>query len=178
MTKDRRFLILCALVAGAALIRFLPHPPNFVPIAAMALFGGAFFSDRRMAYAVPLGAMILSDLFLGLHSTMIYVYLSFAAIVGIGFLLRKQVNVFTVTGASLGASMLFYTVTNFGVWLGSPYYPQTMEGLVACYVAAIPFFHYTVAGDLLFTGILFGSWAWISNAVPGLSLQPVKLQNF
>jgi hypothetical protein len=176
MIKDRRFLILCALIAGAALIRFLPHPPNFVPVAAMALFGGAFFRDKRLAYAVPLCAMLLSDLFLGFHSTMGYVYLSFAIIVGIGFLLRKRVNFFTVTGASLGASTLFYVVTNFGVWFGNPYYPQTIEGMVSCYVAALPFFHYTVAGDLLFTGVLFGSWALITRAVPGMTLQPADPQ--
>lgn len=175
MFKNRRFIILTALIAGAALIRFLPHPPNFVPIAAMALFGAAFFSDKRIAFLIPLSAMLLSDLILGFHSTMLFVYLSFASIVGIGFLLRKRVNFFTVTGASLGASTLFYLVTNFGSWLGNPMYPQTPEGLLASYVAGIPFFHYTVTGDLFFCGVLFGTWALVTRSVPGLELKPADI---
>ena len=175
MFKNRRFIILTALIAGVVLIRFLPHPPNFVPIAAMALFGAAFFSDKRIAFLIPLSAMLLSDLILGFHSTMLFVYLSFASIVGIGFLLRKRVNFFTVTGASLGASTLFYLVTNFGSWLGNPMYPQTLEGLFASYMAGIPFFHYTVAGDLFFCGVLFGTWALVTRSVPGLELKPAEI---
>ncbi|MFU8858856.1 MAG: DUF6580 family putative transport protein [Cyclonatronaceae bacterium] len=175
MFKNRRFIILTALIAGAALIRFLPHPPNFVPIAAMALFGAAFFRDKRMAFLIPISAMLLSDLILGFHSTMLFVYLSFAAIVGLGFLLRNRVNFFTVTGASLGASTLFFLVTNFGAWLGNPMYPQTAEGLIASYVAGIPFFHYTVAGDLFFCGVLFGTWALAARSVPGLELKPAEI---
>jgi hypothetical protein len=175
MLKDRRFLILCALIAGAALIRFLPHPPNFVPVAAMALFGGAFFKDKRMAFLIPVSAMLLSDLFLGFHSTMIFVYLSFAAIVGIGLLLRNRVSFLSVSGASLGASTLFYLVTNFGSWLGNPMYPQSLDGLAASYIAGIPFFHYTLAGDLFFCGVMFGTWALVARTVPGLTLKPVEL---
>jgi hypothetical protein len=175
MLKDRRFIILCVLIAGAALIRFLPHPPNFVPIAAMALFGGAFFQDRRMAFLIPIAAMLLSDIFLGFHSTMFFVYLSFSLIVGIGFLLRNRVSVFTVGGASLGSSVLFYLVTNFGSWLGNPMYPQTLEGLAASYIAGIPFFHYTLAGDLFFCTVLFGGWALIARRVPGMQLNPVRI---
>jgi hypothetical protein len=174
MLKDRRFLILCVLIAGAALIRFLPHPPNFVPVAAMALFGGAFFKDKRMAFLIPISAMLLSDLFLGFHSTMFFVYLSFAAIVGIGLLLRNRVSFLSVTGAALGSSTLFYLVTNFGSWLGNPMYPQSLEGLAASYIAGIPFFHNTIAGDLFFCGVLFGTYALVARSVPGLTLKPVE----
>ena len=156
--NTKRIATIAIVIGLAALSRLLPHPPNVAPIAAMALFGGAYLSDKRLAFVVPMMAMFLSDLILGFTFISLYVYAAFAAIVGIGFLLRDRINLINVTGASLGGSLLFYLVTNFGVWLGSTYYAQSIEGLIACYVAAIPFFHYTLLGDLFFVSIMFGAF--------------------
>lgn len=173
---NARFTTLTVLVLLAAATRLLPHPPNATPIAAMALFGAAHFTDRRAALLVPLLAMVLSDLALGygIHPTLPFVYGSFLAIAGLGFLLRRRVTVATVIGASLASSVLFFVVTNLGVWAMSSFYPPTWEGLVACYTAAIPFFRNTLAGDLIYCAVLFGGFAVAARHAPALRAQPAQ----
>ena len=149
--------IVIGLILLAAASRLLPHPPNFTPILAMGLFSGAMLSDRRLALAVPLGAMLLSDLVLGLHQTLVFVYLGVACSVAIGFLLRGRAGALPVAAAVLGASIAFFLVSNFGVWLISGMYSRDPAGLLACYTMAIPFFHYTLLGALFYGAILFGS---------------------
>lgn len=165
-----KFVILLLIIVLAALTRLLPLPPNFAPVAAIALFGGAMFSNRLIAMLLPLTVMFISDLLIGLHATLMFVYLSFALIVGIGMLVGKNYTIPKLTGAALGGSLLFFIITNFGVWLVSAYYPLNMTGLVTCYTAALPFFHYTVLGDLFFTTVIFGSFEAVRRMVP--SLQP------
>ncbi len=165
-----RFLILLVIVLLVAAARFLPHPPNFTPIAAMALFGGAFFADKRMAYVVTLGAMFISDLFLGFHGTMAFVYGAFIITIFLGTKMAGKVTAGTVLGGAIGSSVLFYILTNFGVWLTSAYYPLTWAGLISCYVAAIPFFHYTLAGTLIYSAVLFGGFEFARRRVPALQL--------
>ena len=161
-------LILIILVLAA--IRLLPHPPNFTPIAAMALFGGAYFSNRLMAFILPLGAMLLSDLVLGFHGiTMLAVYFSFIITVLLGFQLGKKITPGTVPLMAILSAVLFFLITNLAVWLGSPIYSQDFSGLVLCYLAAIPFFHYTVLGNLVFTTILFSGFYWIAAKFPVLA---------
>ncbi len=156
--------ILTAILVAAAL-RLLPHPPNFTPIAAMALFGGAYLGRRWLAFAAPLGALLLSDLVLGFYAELVFVYLSTAAIVAIGWALAKRRTVLAVGLAALAGSVLFFAVTNFGVWLVMDYYPKTLAGLASCYVAAIPFFQNTLAGDLVFSALLFGGFALAERRV-------------
>jgi hypothetical protein len=163
-----RFVTLVAIVFAAAATRLLPHPLNFAPITAMALFGGAHFSDKRLAFVVPLVAMFLSDLILGLHMYLPVVYLSFALIVGIGYLLKGRKRIIPVAGAAFTSSLLFFILTNFGFWLLGPDYPKTIPGLTACYVAAIPFFQNTLFGDLFYTGVLFGGFAIAVRVFPVL----------
>jgi len=163
-----KFFIITLIIVLAVLTRFLPTPPNFAPIAAIALFGGTFFADRRLAFLIPLLAMLLSDIFLGLHSTLLFVYGAFALIVLIGMKLGKNLNPLRLTGAALAGSTLFFIITNFGVWLISAYYPLTPAGLIACYTAAIPFFHYTILGDLFYTAVIFGSYELARRSVPAL----------
>lgn len=163
---------LCAFVLAAALLRFLPHPPNVAPIGAMALFGGALFARKGVAFAMVFTAMLLSDMLLGFRPEPT-VYLAFAGVIGIGFLLRKNRTPWRIAGASVTGSVLFFIVTNFGVWAGGALfpqsmYPQTFEGLVACFVAAIPFFHNTLLGDALFTAVLFGGFAFAEKRFPAL----------
>jgi len=172
-----RARVLASMVGVAALSRLVPHPPNFTPIGALALFGGACFQSRRAAFLVPLVSMLLSDLALGwmhgnlafgLHRLIPVVYGSFALIVCIGLWLRKHRHPLPIAGATLASSVLFFVVTNFGVWAMSSWYPKTWAGLAACYVAAIPFFHLTVLGDAFYVTVLFGGLALAERAWPAL----------
>lgn len=174
-----RFATLVGIVAAAAMMRLVPHPPNFTPIAAMALFGGAHFMSRRAAFAVPLTAMLLSDLALGLaiygsfaFVSIPFVYGSFALIVGLGLLIRRRRSPLVVGGAVLTGSVLFFLVTNLGTWLTSGMYPKTLDGLIACYTAAIPFFRNALAGDLLYSAVLFGGFALTQRSFPILREEP------
>jgi hypothetical protein len=175
-------LLLGGMIVLAALSRLLPHPPNFSPVEAIALFGGAYFASRSAAIWVPLAAMFLSDLALGLVNGGIYwsyflsagfllVYLCIALSALLGFGLRGRVSVLRVGAYSLIGSVLFFLVTNFGAWLGSPMYPQTGAGLAAAYVAGIPFFQYTLLGTLFYSALLFGSFAWLRARNPALVAQ-------
>ena len=161
----RLIVILSAIVAAAAM-RLVPHPPNFAPLAAMALFSGAYVGKRALAFAAPLGALLLSDLVLGFYPELAFVYLSVAATVLIGWFVARHRTVIRVGLAALAASVLFFLVTNFGVWVLMDYYPHTASGLLACYVAAIPFFQNTLAGDLFYSALLFGGFALLERAVP------------
>ncbi|HET8679403.1 MAG TPA: DUF6580 family putative transport protein [bacterium] len=167
-----RLVVLIGVILAAAASRVIPHPPNFTPIAAMALFGGAQFADRRLAFLVPLSAMFASDLIIGLHRLLPVVYACFALIVCLGFWVRPRKSVVRIAGATLVGSVLFFVVTNFAVWAAGSLYPKTMEGLVAAYVAAIPFFRNTVLGDALYAGVLFGGFALIESVVAVLRDNP------
>ena len=141
---SNREIVILLFIILAAVIRLIPHPPNFAPITAMALFGGLNFQNKKLAYAIPLLAMIVSDLFLGFYSISIFVYLSFIAITYIGTTIKK-INISNIFLSSL----LFFIITNLGVWILG--YPMTIEGLLACFTLALPFFGYALAGDLFFS---------------------------
>lgn len=161
-----RLAVLITIVFSAAFFRLMPHPPNLTPIAAVALFGGAYFTDKRLAFLVPLSALLVSDLVLGFYSQMPIVYISFALIVSIGLWLRQRRTLVPIAGATLASSILFYVTTNFGVWAFGSLYPKTLVGLIACYVAAIPFFHNTVLGDAVFAAVLFGGFSLAERYLP------------
>ncbi len=172
-----RYLVLVGIILAAAALRLVPHPPNFTPIAAMALFGGAHFLDRRVALAVPLAALLVSDLMIGFHVTLPVVYGSFALVVAIGSWLRSRRGILPVTGAVLASSTLFFILTNFGVWALLSSYPKTLAGLGACYTAAIPFFGNTLMGTAFYTAALFGGFALAGKGFPVLrtgELAPTK----
>ena len=175
-------LILAALIFAAALSRLLPHPPNFSPIEAVALFGGAYFVKRGWALAVPLLAMFVSDLALGLVNGGIYwswfanasylmVYACIALSTVLGFGLRGKVGSGRVLAYSLTGSVLFFLFTNFGTWLGGSMYPQDASGLLAAYIAGIPFFQWTVAGTLFYAALLFGGFELLRRRNPALHAQ-------
>lgn len=165
---NTRTIALLAAIFTAAAMRLLPHPPNFSPIAAMALFSGAYFSRRGMAFVAPLAAMLVSDAILGFHALMPVVYGSLALVVCLGWLLSSRRTPGRVAGAAVAGSVTFYLVTNFAVWAFGDMYPKTLEGLAACYVAALPFFQNGLAGDLFFTALLFGGFALAERGVPAL----------
>jgi len=143
------------LILVAALSRLLPHPPNVTPVAAMALLGGAYFG-RRLAFLIPLAALFLSDLVLGFHSTMLFVYAGFVLTTVLGTQLREDRAPGRVLGFALASSVAFFLITNFGVWVTGGLYTRDFAGLSACYTAALPFFRNSLAGDLFFTAVLFG----------------------
>jgi len=157
------------MVFVAAIVRILPHPPNFAPIAAMALFSGAYFNKKSFAFAIPMIAMILTDAIIGFYPFALMVYVSFALIVLLGILMLKKVTVKNVVLATLTASLSFFAVTNFGVWALGTLYPKTFAGLMESYIAAIPFFHNSLLGDLLFSGVMFGVYEFVKYKVPALS---------
>lgn len=159
----QRILLITLAIFALALTRLLPHPPNVAPIMAIALFGGAVFSDRRLALLIPMAAMLLSDLFIGFHGQMWLVYGCFALVVGMGMLLKRHRGTLPLLGATLAGSLLFFLVTNLGVWAFSGIYTLDMVGLSTCFTAAIPFFHNSLLGNLFFVSILFGGLALLEQ---------------
>ena len=147
---------LVVIVLLLALIRLVPHPPNAVPIAAMALFAGAFFIHRPLAYFMPIAAMFISDLFIGFHTTIGYVYASIVLIVLIGSLL-KRISIVSVGVSALLASIMFFLITNFGAWLHHDMYAQSLNGLLQAYIAGLPFLRNTLIANLIFTYLVFYS---------------------
>jgi hypothetical protein len=154
--KNPRFVVLTLIILGAAFTRLIPHYPNFTAIGAVALFGGAYFNKKWFAFIVPLAALFLTDLIIGFYSQMWVVYLSFLLIVVIGMSLQGTKKPGKVILASISASVSFFIITNFAMWYGSSLYPQNFTGIIESYTAAIPFFSYTLLGDLFYVGIMFG----------------------
>ena len=165
---NARFIFITAAICVAAISRVFPHIPNFTPIAAMALFGGAYLKDKRLAFIVPMAAMLLSDLFIGFHNTMIYVYAAFAFTTFIGLGLRKGVKVGTLFIASLASSVIFFLVTNFGVWAANGFQSGAI-GMISTYVLGVPFFRMTLLGDLFYNTILFGAFYLAQLRFPKLA---------
>lgn len=171
---------------AVAMARLLPHPFNFTPVAALALYGGARGKNTAFSFLLPLLVMVFSDVLVMqflypengspfayfITKDALGVYLAFATVVGVGLLLKRNIKLPTVILASLSASFLFYAITNFVTWLGSPFYAQDFAGLVTCYTAGIPFYNNDpmgsfflnqFVGDLFFTGLLFGAHALVAR---------------
>jgi hypothetical protein len=187
--------VLAAMILVAGLSRLLPHAWNFTPIEAMALFGGAYFARRWLAFAVPLGAMLMTDLVLGFnptvpgytvvalpftdmtfgfHSTMPVIYACIAASVALGFVLRGKVGVLRVAACGLAGTALFFLVTNGFVWLtaqGVPGYEACNIGLMSCYVAGIPFLKPWLLGTAVWSLLLFGGFELLRRQNPALRAQ-------
>jgi hypothetical protein len=173
MSKPR-FVTLVGIIAAVALTRLLPHPWNFSPVGAMALFGGAHFTKKWQAFLLPIAALFLSDLVIGFYDGMALIYLSFCVNVLIGMMIREhRRRVGPVAAAAFIGSVQFFVITNFATWLNGLLYPLSMAGLSQCYIAAIPFFGWTVLGDAVFTAVLFGSFALAEAKFPALQEAPL-----
>lgn len=180
-----RSSVIVTAVLLAAVSRLIPHPPNFTPITALALFGAATLTDRRLAILIPILALFVSDLCIegmhrmglmaswGIYSGMWVTYTAFLLITLIGLLLRHHRTVPAIMGATLVGSVVFFVLTNFGVWASGNLYPRTLEGLLACYTAAIPFFENTLLGDAVYGTVLFGGFALAEQASPILRELPI-----
>ncbi len=162
LNKVKDLLPLIFIILAAVLSRVLPHPPNFAPITGIALFSGSYLSGFSM-FILPLSIMFLSDLILGFHTTMFYVYLGFVVIVLLGKLLGKNKSLLRLTAISLTASLIFYLITNFGVWLSAEMYPKNLPGLELSYIMGLPFLRNTILGDIFYTFVLFYGFSFILN---------------
>jgi hypothetical protein len=181
-----RMFALCLLVVLAALSRLLPHPPNFAPVTAMAVFGAIRYGSRRMAVIAPLLALLVSDLIRevlyrqglaqqwGLYRGMWVVYGTTGLIVLLSRLARGTRSPLTIAATTLAGSCVFFLVTNFAVWAGGSLYPHTGEGLAICYTAAIPFFGNALLGDVTYAVVLFGGWALAETRFKALRTAPTS----
>lgn len=170
-----KYRIALALIVLAVLTRLLPHPHNFTPIAAVGLFCASVFSRPWLAFVVPFLSLFLSDLYINnvvyghfyehfVWFGSLWIYAAFGVVVVLGRLfLRHEAKAGQVVKASLSASVIFFLLTNLGVWAASGMYPHTPAGLLACYVAGLPFFGNTLLGDLLYSMVLFGGYAWATR---------------
>ena len=151
-----KYIFLISVITFAVLSRFLPHPPNFTPVAAIALLSCKGFNNRWIALLIPIIIMFISDLVLGLHGSIPFVYGAFILISLFGSFVKK-INI----GVVLSSSVIFFLVSNFGVWI--LYYPSTFTDLVTCYTLAIPFFLNTILGDLFFSALMIYSFYYMQK---------------
>jgi hypothetical protein len=168
----RKILFPAGIVVLLAISRLLPHPPNFTPLMAMSIFGAAYF-PKKWGVILPLMALFFSDLFLGFYGPdMFFVYGSFILVTILAkyFVNRGIVKLTTIT---LLGSILFFLITNFGVWLLWGFYPKNFNGLVTCYLAGIPFFRNTLLGDFVYTFSFFGIYNLLTNKRTGLAKECV-----
>lgn len=178
----KKLLFPFLIIFSAVLIRLFPHAPNFAPIAAMALFGGTYL-NKKVSLFIVFATMLISDYLLlyfhpfsshlvnfskfysplsMFHSTTLFVYGSFFVVALIGIWLQSHKNFKNILAASLFSSILFFLMTNFGVWAQGAY-SRDITGLWQSYVMGIPFFRYTLIGDLLYVGLFFGTFELVTN---------------
>jgi hypothetical protein len=163
-----RLLLILSFLIFAAVVRVLPHPWNFTPIGAMALFSGTKLGRSWQAFLYPLAALFLGDIFVGFHRLMPVVYLSFCCSVLIGILFRRNQSPGRLSIAAFLGAAQFFVITNFAIWTVSTIYPKSLAGLITCYVAGIPFFGNTLAGDAFYVLALFGGFAFVEYLQPSL----------
>jgi len=179
-----RTLTLAGLVVAAALTRLLPHPPNFAPITAMAVFGAVRFGRWPTAVLAPLVALFVSDLGRevlyrnglsqewGLYRGMWAIYATTALVALVARPARGTRSPAAIVGTTLLGSCVFFVVSNFAWWADGTLYPRTAAGLAQCYAAAVPFFRYSLAGDFTYAAVLFGAWALGEAYIPALRSPP------
>lgn len=165
----RVFLVVFILVA-IIFSRLIPHIPNLVPLMGLALFAGYYLKNSKWALLAPLVAMLISDFFIGFHSTMWAVYSSLL----IGSLLSikgiKSFNLLKIGGYAVLSSLIFFVITNFAVWLDGFLYERTFNGLIECFVMAIPFYKTTFIAEIVGTLVLFGGFNLIEAKLPQTSI--------
>ena len=162
-TPQVTFVIL--LIAAAGLTRLIQIAPNVTAVGAMALFAGAYFQNKKLAFAIPLIVMMLTDIIIGFHGVMIPVYLCFVITVFIGTRLNGRKNILNIAAGSVVASVIFFLVTNLPFWFGVRY-PWNISGIVESYTLAIPFFRNSIIGDLVFNAVLFGGFEIAKRRIP------------
>lgn len=157
-----------------AIGRLIPHPPNFTPILAAAIFAPYIVNDRWIAIAVPLMAMFIGDVFIGFHPYMLWVYGSIAMSTVISRWAMQFGKYIPLAIMTIGSSVLFFVVTNFAVWIMWDYYPNTLEGLIMCYTMAIPFFQNTLLGTVVYTALMVSLTIALSRPLHNIYLMVVN----
>ncbi|OQW50749.1 MAG: hypothetical protein A4S09_11380 [Proteobacteria bacterium SG_bin7] len=148
-------LLLVGIILVAGLTRLVPHPANFTPITAMALASGAYFGRKSLGVLAPVAALFISDLIIGVYPGMFLNYLTMILIALIGSEYCRNLRVKEIVGSTVLGSVLFFSISNFGVWYFSNLYEKDFSGLISCYINAIPFFGNTLAGDLTYSTVIF-----------------------
>lgn len=161
--KSLNITLAACLIVLAVSLRVLPHPANFAPVAAIAIFGGAVL-PRRLAIWAPLAAMILSDAIIGFHHLILVTWGCYALIALASSLTMRKPSLTRGLALTLGSSLFFFFVTNFAVWMWDDMYSHTAAGLALCYQMALPFFRNTMLSDLFYSGALFGIYALATKA--------------
>ena len=151
------------LVIVAVFSRLIPHPWNLTALGSVALFAGAYLKPRSLAFVVPLCAFLITDLILGVHNTMLFTYAAVAICSLLGIRYLQKPRVVMVLGMSLASSLIFFAISNFGVWVVGDLYPLNTQGFVNCFVMAVPFIQGQVLGDLLHSAVLFGSYSYLAK---------------
>lgn len=177
-----KFPVLCVLLLLAIASRLIPHPANFAPMGAMALFGSAYFNRKYLALFLPIFATWISDLFINnviyaqyypkftwFYEGFYWQYGTYVLIGLLGLVIFKKVNFKRILAGGLVSTILFFMISNFGCWIGSTTYPQNFGGLMECYAMGIPFLKGTLLGDLFYCGVLFGSFEFIKIKAPALA---------
>jgi Family of unknown function (DUF6580) len=162
--KRWQLLIALSLIVFGIVMRVLPHPANLAPIGAIALFGGATL-DKRIGWWLPVVVMAISDVYLGLYSSVLFTWLGFLLVGLIGLHIRRYSSWLRVPFGSLAGSITFFLVSNFGVWLVGGLYAHTWNGFITCYALALPFLRPTILGDLIYSAVFFGLY--------GLAMRPL-----
>lgn len=166
-------MLAIAIIIVGILLRLTPHLPNFTPIAAIALFGGVYLR-KRYALIAPLAIMMVSDLFIGIHNVILFTWAGFALTALLGLWVKQNKSFSRIIGASLISSFIFYIVSNFGVWLMG-WYPPTLNGLINCYIMAIPFLRNFTVATVLFVAVFFGAYELIARFAKNTKLAQVLL---
>jgi len=161
---NKHNLIITGFIILGVLTRIIPHPPNFTAVGAVALFGGAFFSNKKLSFLIPISIMLISDLILG-YSMSLAVYISFMIMVCCGFFLKQNQNGLRIINITILGSLIFFIVTNLSVFLTSSLYPKNIIGLIECYTLAIPFFLNTIIGNIIYTLIMFYGFNAIQSKI-------------
>ena len=150
MSVNKHLILGFTIIFFLALSRLIPHPPNFTPILAMAVFSGAIINRKFIAYLIPLAAMLLSDLYLGFHSSMPIIYFSLAVCVLIGTFIEARISILNSMISIIAGVIAFYLITNFAVWYGSGMYDYSFSGLITCYIMGLPFLQNTFISSLIY----------------------------
>jgi hypothetical protein len=174
-TMFLRTILILVMIALAAVLRVLPHPWNFTPVGAMALFSGAVIKDRRLAFLFPLVALFVGDFFIGFHKLMPLVYASFLIEVALGYWIRNHRSAGRIAGVTAIGALQFFLVTNFGVWAFLVGFPKTASGLLACYATGLPLLLNTLVGDAFYATLFFGALALAEHQFPVLRDQHSSL---
>src|SRR5882724_10317612 len=173
-TAILRGAVIVIMIVLAATLRIVPHPWNLAPIGAIALFSGSMFRNRWIAFLLPLASLFAGDVFVGFHKLMLIVYGSIAISIAIGRWLGENKTAARIGGAVLIGALQFFVITNFAMWAIGGFYSKTAAGLVNCFVAGVPFFWNTLAGDAMYAGVFFGGFALAEKLVPALRLAAAK----